>query len=609
MSEEPAPINSRYSYHTIFGDICKTRFNHLVTRLFMTSSVIELLIFSIITKGNRSMVELFFLFFPKLVILNLVSLSIIVVRKNYMHVQSLGYSNDITYVLGQIISSKTVVYLVTYILSSFLLNLTIGDWFLDESSVFTSYRFLIWFLIPVFYSTQHVLFDRDRILFTFDTQFQFPQEYILTGIPNMLARSGILSSAIVILHPFILGPLFSTWFIGLRAMVKFFMISFITFMNFEFINLGFDSHMTIGCLHKGKPISSLSSTPIETLIDGLRSKKPFTKLTAFQELAYRATSLNASLRAPIYNSRYRNQALWNYILRDCIEVIEESNTNVMKFLESLENNNTKSIKKSKDNLQTNKKYDNTLDAELFGNDISTTNISNDHRYNDFDVTRRISLKKANILIGDKNSKNKAQGNIPNYFSNNNHKYDGSIITHVPSVVRFMKDVIIYVRQKINSVFFPSATVNNTQTKTFASLFDIFLLSKKRQADRLVPLAASHGSAIIALMGILIRAYTEDPKGSVVASVGEVLKHLERSVGTLGKFADWDPKNPWIKALNIKNTDETPCDAISVLNSLSISAFLEIVLKYNVLLNDVYLDDNVVKLSKWVLDMCNSDDQQ
>lgn len=605
MSTDPAPINSRYSYHAIFGDICKTRFNHLVTRLFMTSSVIELLFFSIITKGSKSIVELLFLFFPKLIILNLVSLSVIVVRKNYMHVHSLGYSNDITYVLGQVVSLKTIMYLATYILSSFLLNLTIGDWFLNESHIFPLYRFLIWFLIPVIYCIQHVLFDRDRLMFTFDTQFQFPQEYILAGLPNMLARSGILSAAIVLLHPFILGPIFSTWFIGMGSMIKFFFISFITFMNFEFINLGFDSHMTIGCLHKGKPISSLSSTPIETLIDGLRSKRPFTKLTAFQELAYRSTSLNAALRTPIYQARHGNQALWNYILKDCIDVIEESNVNVTKFLESLQSN-SKKVKKAQDHLHA--AYENTLDGDLFGNDIGTTiNSSHEYRHNDFDVTRRIPLKKANdILIGDKTAKNKSQKSVPNYGSSHSHRYNESIITHVPAIVTFVSEALAYTRQRINSIFFPSAS--NTPNKSFASLFDIFLLSKKRQADKLVPIAACHGSAIIALMGILIRAYTEDPKGSVVASVGEVLKHLERSVGTLGKFADWDPKNKWVDALTIKISEESPCDAISVLNNLSISAFLEIVLKYNVLLNDVYLDDNVVKLSKWVLDMCNAEEQ-
>lgn len=102
------------------------------------------------------------------------------------------------------------------------------------------------------------------------------------------------------------------------------------------------------------------------------------------------------------------------------------------------------------------------------------------------------------------------------------------------------------------------------------------------------------------MGLLINAIEEDPKGGVVSSVGEVLKCLERSVGALGRFADWHPE------VNRKSTDtdgESP-DVISILYDLSVSAFLEIVLKYNVLLNDLYLDDDVVKLSKWVLSQCS-----
>ena len=72
-------------------------------------------------------------------------------------------------------------------------------------------------------------------------------------------------------------------------------LSFWVMVNFQFINLAFDAHMSIGCLHKGKPISSLSKMPMETLLNGLSSKKAFTKLTAFQELCYRATSPDLSL--------------------------------------------------------------------------------------------------------------------------------------------------------------------------------------------------------------------------------------------------------------------------------------------------------------------------
>lgn len=44
------------------------------------------------------------------------------------------------------------------------------------------------------------------------------------------------------------------------------------------------------------------------------------------------------------------------------------------------------------------------------------------------------------------------------------------------------------------------------------------------------------------------------------------------------------------------------DMISVLYQLSTSAFMEIVLEYNVALNDVYLDADVAKLANWFLEV-------
>lgn len=107
------------------------------------------------------------------------------------------------------------------------------------------------------------------------------------------------------------------------------------------------------------------------------------------------------------------------------------------------------------------------------------------------------------------------------------------------------------------------------------------------------------------MGFLVKSHAEDQKGVVVASVGEVLKVLERSVGVLGRFADWDPKSSLTATLFNKEVEQGP-DAVSVLYNLCISAFLEIVLKYNALLNEVYLDDDVLRLSRWVLDICNTE---
>lgn len=608
---EAPVLNSRYSYHAIFTDICKTRFNHLVTRLFVTSSTLEILVFSVLTKGDSSLIESLFLFTPKFVVLNIASLLIIVARKNYMHVQSFGYRNDITYVLGQVFSLKSLIFLAVYTMASVLVGLVLGGSVNISPAESIYSRLLTWCVLPFFYTVQHILFDRDRLSFSFDSQFQPPQEYITSKLGTIAVRSGILSTAFLLLHPFVFGFTSSTWCLNISTVLKLTFLSFIVFLNFEFINLGFDSHMSIGCLHKGKPISTLSSTPIETLIDGLRSKKPFTKLTAFQELSYRATAMSVSLRDPIYHTRYRNQNLWNIILKECIDVIEQSNTSVIKFLETLQNKPNKS--KRPERSFTNSINDHSVD-ELFGNvpesmaQPSSLNYGiTSQSFRESDHNNKLPLKMENILIQNKRTSNKKSriNQTDDFVFDHVHRYDEPIITHEPSIVKFIRGINLYIRGKLSSVFFPSGTKSKDEKLDLASIFDVFLSSKKRQADILVPLASCNGCAVVALMGFLVKSHAEDQKGVVVASVGEVLKVLERSVGVLGRFADWDPKSSLTATLFNKEVEQGP-DAVSVLYNLCISAFLEIVLKYNALLNEVYLDDDVLRLSRWVLDICNTE---
>lgn len=621
MSNHPRDARYRYSYNVIFSDICKTRFNNMIVRFFLSVTFLQTIFITLISRYNHSFIQGVMLFFPKYLELYFVALCLIVSRKNFLHVTSLAYSSFITQFIGQICSFNAVVYFVTYAIGSILIGNIISDnAILYSLSLYhvESYRLYSWVLIPAAYTLQHILFDADKLVFGIDSQYQAPQQYIAARLNKLFAKSGVLSSMLLISSPLLYYVIGWPMILPISSQFQLLLLSFLIFVQFEVINVTFNAHMSIGCLHKGKPISSLSPSPIETLVSGLNSKKPFTKLTAFQELSYRATSADTSLRLPIYSNEFKNTNSWSNILTECIEVIKTNNENVNKYLNELEN--TMTTKNGKNKIINNEVHQQT---DLFGNQSNVINgdIRSEYPLNDFNnngsnnlSAHRISLQDEDILLRTrKNGMQYASGN----YSNNNindfrgnsagldsfRSYNETIITRDPKVLLFLKSIINNIKNKMVTFFFPA---NGNKKDLHLSLFDLWYLNKDRQAEKLVPLAVCHMESVISLMGFLIKAIDESPKGSVVASVGEVLSHLEKSVAILGKYSEWKPEGhiKQLRGMDNGNDEETKSnDVISLLYELSISAFLEIVLKYNVLLNDVYLDEDVIKLSKWVLDMC------
>lgn len=539
-------------------------------------------------------------------LLYVASLAIVVTRKNYLHVQYRGYSNLLEVALGQFVCMRAIVYELVHLLCSFLISLAYSDLFRLGAAA-SSYSFnrclllSVWVLIPTLYTLQHCFFDLDRLSFSFETHFQAPQQYINSKISKMIIKCAIMAVSLGLVSPFIFALFYSFWWVGIVGHIQLLLLSFCIFINLEFINIAFNAHMSIGCLHKGKPISSLSSTPVETLVTGLNSKKPFTKFTAFQELSYRATSSDASLRLPIYHTRYRNTHIWPVILSACLSTMQETNQNVTNYLKSLEN----SMKIPESSIYEKSPYDN-IDDKLFGNKVAvnSTGFSQPRFPGSPPLpqdgpSHRITLKDDDVLL----KRNAAKGGrkVSSYNSVNfispPHAFDEPIITQETALLKVTSALLRTIKRQINLFFFPSA-ISSQDHLPQVSIIEAWCISKKRQAEKLVPQPVCHAECIVALMGLLINAIEEDPKGGVVSSVGEVLKCLERSVGALGRFADWHPE------LNRNKIENKTLDVISILYDLSVSAFLEIVLKYNVLLNDLYLDEDVVKLSKWVLDQCS-----
>lgn len=665
-------IRPKRSYHSIFSDVCKIRFNNMVVRFFLITVVFQAFFATLLSNSRSTFLIRPLRFAYKFILFYAIDILIIIARKNYLHVTSLGYSTFLTQVIGQLFSTKFVVYEITYTLCSLLFGIATYDDLrislpnnsgssIQEGLTFVFYRLHVWVLIPLLYTVQHVVFDLDKLPFSIYSQYSSPQSFINLRIKSLMIRSAILTGLLTfVIAPILMRLLVGKWFSSNWSVYwNLTLLSFSSLLNFEFINLSFNAHMCIGCLHKRKPISTLSQTPIETLINGLASGKPMTKLTAFQELSYRAASSDVALRAPIYKNSASGVNMWPGILRECLAVIKESNDSVNNYLYRVSNilrhpqgRNSKNqrvvspVKRGKE-LE-------TRDDVLFGTTITNTTGNDTDSYygsrqtgrtsgNYYDVydgdrytgpedNRRqntITVKEEDVLLpGSKTARRKNSKNDngrtrygfssrpvePLSYTDSKRSYNDSVIVDDTKLTLFIKSVMNTVKYKIFSFIFPNYLDATSVSVPFSSsskqpeqeqqltILDLWCFSKARQAERLVPLSLCHAECVIALTEMLVKALDESPNSGVVASVGEVLKYLERSVAILGKYSEWEYEYGGNGVKKQENGDERS-DAISILYQLSAEAFLEIVAKYNVLLDDIHLDDDVVRLSKWFLEKC------
>ncbi|CCD23742.1 Ndc1p NDAI_0C00810 [Naumovozyma dairenensis CBS 421] len=655
--QKPLLSNTRYSYHAIFSDICKTRFSHLVTRLFFVTTLLQTLLITILSSPQSFAWERVLLFFPRFLFIYIVSISIIITRKNYLHVESIGYSNWYTTIFGQLCSTRFVVYQFIYCVGTFAIALALGDCFQISSLSRNSaslHKLYVWLLIPTLYNLQHNIFDQDKISFPFESQIQLPQQYISRSLRHLVIKSLIMTITLPIMVPilslilpFNIVPR-GLILIGFISNLKLAILSFWIFMNFEFINVAFSAHMSIGCLHKGKPISSLSPNSMEILLDGLSSKRAFTKLTAFQELAYRATSSDSSLRLPLYKPNFKDSNLWPLILRECLLVIQNTNESVTGYLRNIEiqssvNQPKTMLATSNSNLGDKSLFDRQRQEEIIRNEMIFGNAPSPNmlkyeslqnvpmplpsRMATTSSRHRMPLRDENVLLtpppahGSRGRRfqpssspsiyQRSPSNVPT------HPFNEPILTHSTGLTRFFHFIVNTIKSSLSSFFFPSITPSSSsssnaeKTIPHLSFFSMFCTSKKNEADKLVPLPICHAESVISLMALLINSLDESPRGPVIASVGDVLRSLQLSINCLGKFTEWEP-SPFKDVTAIYSEGEEQeqkikeeVDVISVLYNLSISAFLEIVLKYDDLLKDVNLDEDVVKLTRWVLEMCNN----
>ncbi|KAL6950025.1 hypothetical protein ACO0QE_000694 [Hanseniaspora vineae] len=504
-------------------------------------------------------------------------------------------------------------------------------------------------MIPMIYTIQHVYMDFDRLLFNHGARDKRPQTYITSRLSNSLQRSMILSFfntfAILVVHYVCLSHLlrlFSkkdvhkiqismsvygkqdsrTSISLLPGFYKFFqytMANFAVFQLWDTCNISFNAYLSTGPLHKDRLISMLSENPMETLISGLKSKDSFTKLTAFQELSYRSrvqtsaqTKLGKNKTKNIYRTPiYENVKYWTLILQECFKVLDSTNEKVSEYTTRITYGNdqeflerTKIMRQQQEQREQLKLQEHDI---LFGKNGNENMYS--HYTENFDQNDQwgspFAIPVANDRVDDIFMKNDHENNnTQRYFYAQNDSSENNLISKViiPSVCRTFD-------RFVQTFFFPDSISSNGENSEgrLAFLFgkDSSAKLKKhfacqKQAEILCPLPSVYAEAVLSIMGILINSLDEAPRSACVGSIADVLKILENSITCLGWFIESQSSDK----LSDGTQELSSATSMNVLYSLSLNAFLELVAKYNDLLNDIYLEDNVKELVKWVSERIN-----
>lgn len=565
-----------YHYHSIFRDICSTRFQKLSKAIFTYSWALSVLIAipSHLAWWNtllplRALVIAFGFFL------------LACLRKNNLHVEYIGYRTLANQYIGQLINKKFFIVMGIYWISSFLFFSIVHSQFssltfkatpkkhqyppINDQCIF--YYFFAFFNALV-YSIQHSISDYDRLVFAQHKFYSHPKETLIKNIPKAVSTAILLTIIIgtsaPIFYLFVreyiynftfytvglfstLNQIYPSFAVSFGFLAKLSILSFLLSLSWEIVNYAFNAYLSIGCLHRGHTLSELSTDPLGTLLTGLKSDKPFTKMTAFQELAFISKIEDSEKREAIYARNNRKEFIWGEILQECTKVIQRNNSNIKLALAEY----AKSISPAQDNVNKST-YKTTEPQNLFGREYHS--IETERKYD--------GLPRPEKLINSSNDANL-------YF-------DGTIWN---MIIQNYKQIATLIKEYYTQFV----------TSEFGAPFRYTLL---RESKRLCPNAITVSNAIIAVSLMATHAYNEDKKGTVPSTITEILEILEKSVATCGEFAQSPP------SYFAQKDEENP---ITLLHQLSLNAFVEVTLKYSEVLNDIVLPPDVFRLANWTIE--------
>lgn len=476
------------------------------------------------------------------------------------------------------------------------------------------------YFVALLYTVQHIVFQRNRLQFRYGVNHVKPDTVLFLKLPSHLGHAVLFNTVTLFTSPFVywvirsiiykvnwlffamlsLDSAIPPFHIGFKTLLNVSFISFFVFLLWEFVNHVYDTYATIGCLDGAKPISSYSADPVSTLLSCLRDIEPenqISRLTAFQELAYLATTNSpegVKRRKAIYNAHSAAGFVWPAILDECALVIKETSSRVNYRSQS----DMIALRGQQPSGKPEEPVDEHKDSFLFGNSFNTTTA---------DTTQP--------LVDATSSPLKRYEGNPQTKS--------SLITRLqnhPIGKLVMARIVAPAQKFLSSYLNPQASKSRPTNisdrvalvqKYYIKYREEFLQSSvgflfrttlKRDTESRVVNPVNYGNAVLALSGILSHAIEEDLSNTVTgAHISEVLNLLERPIRACANYTDILPASVYLTQEQKNNERLTKHHLIALLHDLTIQEFFQLCVKYNHKLNDLLLSSRAFKLAKWVID--------
>lgn len=622
------------TYHYFFSKVLAKRFkfvNNIICILsFLLSEILA------IPFGN------FWITIPLSIFVRgpLNSLSFYLIRKCRDWNSTVEYSSNKTLGLQIIRTFLSLRYFYTlslYLVSAFLFALTylfqlpyrsnyynVSKIYEKKPSVNDEWLYYWYYIafVAFLYSTQHLVFQRNRLKFEYGVSKIRPENSLWRNTPILIVNAFILNAITFILAPLIyivarkliykLNILFFLIMgldtkplslgITLRNLKYTSFFSANVYFAWEVLNHVYEVYATIGCLDDSKPISTYSSDPLNTLLSGVRNVDPecqLSRLSAFQEFAYIATSNDPSaikLRHAIYNAHSKVGYLWLAILDECSLVIKEYTLRVNFRTSSDITALKKSLLGLKDELNTTANTE-----EIFGNSFSSGNDFN-----------------GRLLNG---------GRLQNYDDvfkpPNQTKYEdnSSYIIKVlekkfPFIVKGAKSFLLQLEREESSTSKTIIGKAKSQARHLSQIYEfyrerflstefgiLFRITIRRDTESRVLNPVNYGNAVITLANLTMHAIEEDKKNTVTNThIAEILNLLEKPIRASSNYAEVMPASVYVSKAQRSDPKLAKQHLIALLHDLTMSEFFQICVKYNHRLNDLVLLPRTFKLAKWAIDV-------
>ncbi|KGR04805.1 nucleoporin NDC1 [Candida albicans P57072] len=471
--------------------------------------------------------------------------------------------------------------------------------------------------ISFFYTCNQLIFQRQRLNFEIGNIRNKPQNYLFKHLPILLGNSLGLNLFVISLTPitywlvkyyiyksFILIILIfrldsdiipnnnTSWITYLQLSY----LSFFIILSWEVVNHVFNVYATIGCLDGNKPISSYSTDPLNCLLSGLRDVDPnyqLSRLTAFQELAYLATSSDKEalkLRFKIFSFRSKKLNAWTSLLEECALVIKET-TDRINYRSTSDLNALKSLEISGLKGNINNYRDSKQNSDnLFGNSfINTSPVDKKSS----ELIKKYQANTSTTAEGKKKS-NKVQeliGSIQHFASQFFGNFQKTIGDANQLQEKFAKSFnfkhYLQIYQNYKDKFL----------QTYIGIF--FRITMKRDNESRIINPINFCNSIIAISNLLQYSIEED-KYDIISNddVCKVLNLLEKPIRATTNYIDYLPASVYVPQ---NSQPKKHSCLMGKLHDLSMHEFYEICIRFNGKLNDLILTPRTYKLVKWVID--------